>query len=331
MFLPKKVIAVQLTGMVLAGLVHTNSFAQQDYDDPNVGLKYNQKTISNQFPCGECAVFDNNGNDLRGFINSNKNDISAKGSLVNEYSNNTWGYVEIKDAKTPSLDKQGNLSYYQAFDATLALYKTDDGAKATWWAREANAPRGPLVNIKVDADGKLGLDLTKHNALFHEMETKKMTLIEYYSEGYDQLDYDVFFKNYILMKADIVKNVDDYKKIIDFYNGFLGKFTNTSDPQLENKSFVTCFTINNVKYIGYFNFVNSKLAGKLDVAGIVYDKDRETVTNNIFRKLTGKVVYVYGNDVFGMDKAIIKYGRAHNIKLIRRKTTDDGSFNEIID
>lgn len=114
-----------------------------------------QRLIHNQYPCAECAVFDNNGTDLRGFINSNKSSLQSEGRKVNEFSNNTWGYVQVKNIQVPSMDKQGNLNYYEAMDVTLALHKTDEGADATWIARETNAQQGPLVYIKTNDEGKL--------------------------------------------------------------------------------------------------------------------------------------------------------------------------------
>jgi hypothetical protein len=328
MSLAKVFYPTHIAALLLTGLVYTNCIAQPDYDDPNVGLKYNQRTFSNHFPCAECAVYDNNGNDLAGFIKSNKSDLSAKASLVNEYSNNTWGYLQIKDVKAPSLDREGNLNYYQAFDVTLGLYQDAGTAKATWWARETNAPRGALVNTKVDVQNKLATDYVKYTELLHEMESKKITLVEYFSDNYNTEDYDELFKNYILIKGGSLKDLSDYKKIIDYYNTFLSRFSSVSDPFLEHKSFITCLTVSGTKYIGCFNIVNAKLAGKLEPVNIQYDKDRDTVISNVFGKLTGTVVYVYGNDIFGMDKAMIKYGHAHNIKLIRRKPADNISFNE---
>jgi hypothetical protein len=328
MILSKKWSAVKLLSPLVFCTFFSISYAQDGFEDPNVGYKYNQKTIRNQYPCAECAVYDNNGNDLRGFINTTKKDLVIKGAKVNEASNNTWGYLEIKNAKIPSVSKKGDLDYTQSFDITLGMYEATGGEKATWWGRECNAPKGALVYIKTEDKDKLSLDNVKYSEMLHQFESKKITLVEYYNEPYNQNDYDFLFKNYILMPAGSVKDANGYKNVVDFYNGFLNKFSSVNDPLVENKSFITCFSINNVKYLGYFNIVNSKLAGKLEIADIQYDRDRDTVINRTFKMLTGKTVFVYGDDIFGMEKKIISYGRKNNIKLVRRKTSDSRFFND---
>lgn len=283
---------------------------------------------TNQYPCAECAVFDNNGNDLEGFINTNKTDLLTRGMKVNQFSNNTWGYLQIKNVRIPSVSKKGDLSYNNYINTTLALYKTEDGAKATWWARQSNAPQGALVYLKTEDNNKLSINNVKYYEVTHALEAKKFALVEYANNDYNQLDFDVLVKNYILLSADAVKDPNDYKAIIDFYNEFLTKFTTIEDALLENRSFLTFITINKVKYIGYFNVVNSKLAGKLEAVTIDYEKDKETVVADIFKKLKGKSVYVYSDEIFGLDKTIIKYGHENNFKLIRRKTADTKKFNE---
>jgi hypothetical protein len=292
------------------------------------GRSVAQLVCHNQFPCAECAVYDNNGNDLRGFINNNKKELYFRGEKVNEYSNNTWGYLQIKNAHVPSMDKKGNLNYEEYIDATLALYKTEDAAKATWMARECNSPNGPMVYIRVKDEGKLEIDNVKYTEITHELEQKKCAIVEYYDNTYNDRDYDVFLKNYILMEAGTVKDVAEYKGIIDFYNGFLSKFSYTSDPILTTKSFVTFFTVGGSRYFGYFNVVNNKLAGRLELYPVEYEKDRATLVNDAFRKLTGHVLYVYGDVNFGMDKTINKYCRDNHIKLAYWNTSADRKFND---
>jgi hypothetical protein len=291
-------------------------------------LSVAQVVVHNQYPCAECAAFDNNGNDLRGFINSNKKDLFARGSKVNEYSNNTWGYVQVKNAKVPSLDKKGNLNYYETIDVTLALYKTADGAQATWLGRQCNEPNGPMVYIKTDDKGKLDIENVKYTQISRELEDKKCAIVEYYDETYNDRDYDVLLKNYVLMKNGTVKDLSSYKPIIEFYDNFFSKFSPLTDPMLAPKSFITFFTANGVKYAGYFNVVNSKLAGKLDVFSVQYEKDRGPLAAEIFRKLKGKQVYVYGDDTFGMEPELQKYARENHIKLKHRKTSTTKKFNE---
>ncbi|MCW3123175.1 MAG: hypothetical protein JWQ38_2667 [Flavipsychrobacter sp.] len=286
------------------------------------------QTVYNQYPCAECAVYDNNGTDLRGFINSNKDQLMARGGKVNEYSNNTWGYLQIKNAHVPSVDKQGNLNYYQSMDVTLAMYKTLDGGLATWMARETNAPQGPLVYIKTNDEGKLGLENVKYTKITHDLEMKKFALVEYYNDTYNDRDYDNLLKNYILLKSGSIKDPSGFKTVIEFYDNFLSKFTYLSDPTLETKSFVTFLSVNGTKYVGYFNIINSKLAGHLNPYKVEYEADRPVLVNSIFKKLKGNIVYIYGDDTFGMDPEMVKYARENNIKLKHWKTTATKKFND---
>jgi hypothetical protein len=286
-----------------------------------------QIIVSNQYPCGECAVYDNNGNDLRGFISKNKRDFNAKGAVVLDYSNNTWGYLQIKNAKVPSVNKRGDLNYHEYIDATLALEKTTDGAKATWWARETNAPKGPLVYIPTKDKDKLDIGNVRYTEVMHDLETKKFTLAEYTGDTYNEYDFDQMAKNYILMQNGTLKDLNDYKLVIDYFNNFLTKFSNLKDPFLEHKSFLAFLGFNNHKYIAYFNVVNSKLAGHLEVLDLQYETDKEPLVKYFFKKLTGKTVFVYGDNLFGMEKTIIKYARPKNIKVIRKMPNDTKTFN----
>jgi hypothetical protein len=287
-----------------------------------------QVVVHNQFPCAECAVFDNNGNDLRGFINSNKKELYGRGSKVNEYSNNTWGYVQVKNAKVPSMDKKGNLNYYESIDVTLALYKTADGAKATWLARQCNEPKGPMVYLKTADDGKLDIENVKYTQVTHDLETKKCAIVECYDETCNDRDFDALLTNYIAMKSGTIRDLSAYKPIMEFYDNFFSKFTSLTDPVLAPKSFIVFFTANGVKYIGFMNGVNSRLSGKLDVLSVQYEKDRAPLAASIFKQLKGNQVYIYGDDTFGMDLEIQKYARENRIKLRYRKTTTAKKFNE---
>ncbi len=287
-----------------------------------------QRLIHNQYPCAECAVFDNNGTDLRGFINSNKSSLQSEGRKVNELSNNTWGYVQVKNIQVPSMDKQGNLNYYEAMDVTLALHKTDEGADATWIARETNAQQGPLVYIKTNDEGKLGLENIKYTKVAKELESKKFTLVEYFNDTYNDRDYDVLFGNYIAIKNGTIKDPAGLKAVIDFNDNFLSKFVYVNDPILDGRSFVTFFSANGTRYIGYFNIVNGQLAGHLDEFKVKYESERSVLVNNIFKKLNGNVVYIYGEETFGIDKEIVNYSREHGIKIKYKKTTAAKKFNE---
>jgi hypothetical protein len=223
-------------------------------------------------------------------------------------------------------EKKGDLNVSAFIRTTLVMNKSKDAEQATWWARECNLNNGPLVQIKVNDEGKLDMDHARYEKLMGSMAPVKFTLVEY-TDTFNARDYDNMLKNYILTKCGDV-DVNDYKPMVDFYNGFLGKFTNTDDAALGNSSFVTFFTgAGNAHYMGYFNMVNGKLAGKLEALDVQYDRDRDTVISHTFKKMSGKTVYIYGDDTYGMDKKLILFGRAHDIKLRRRKTNVTTRFN----
>ena len=299
----------------------------------SAGLSYAQLN-HNQYPCAECAVYDNNGNDLKGFIISNERDLGRKGSKVNEYSNNTWGYLQVRSASVPSInksgEKKGDRNYEESIMATFALYKTKDGAQATWWARETNSPHGPLTGRKVKDDATpMDIPLVRYENVFSDLEPKTFTIVEYYNNLYNVNDYDVLLKNYMLVENGAVKDPADYKSIIDFYNDFLKKFTYVDDPVLMKRSFITMLNAGSgAKYIGYFNIIDGKLAGKLEAVDFQYQKDKDTLVKRMFTKLTGNMVYVYGDENFDLEKPIVMYAREHAIRLKRRHTNTPKKFNE---
>ncbi len=282
----------------------------------------------NLYPYAEGVVYDNNGHDLKAFVKSNKQELQYRGGKINEYSSGNWGYLQVSTAKVPSLDKDGNMNFSESINATLALYKTKDGAEATWWTRQCGTQKGPLVDEKVDAQDRLDLPLVRSSEVMHDLEPKSFTLVEYYSDNYNQHDYDALLKNCLLVKNGTVKEVNDYKQIIAFYNAFLKKFTYVEDPLLENKSFITFLTANGNKYIGYFNVANSKLSGHLEAVNIMYEKDKDLLLDSIFKKLTGHVVYIYGDNTFGMDKNLFNYTLTHDTRLIQRSTATTKMFND---
>lgn len=288
----------------------------------------------NQYPCAECAVYDNNGNDLKGFVISNRKDLNEKGDKINEYSGGSWGYLQVRSASVPSVnktgDKKGERNYAESITATYALYKTNDDAQATWWARECNSPNGPMTGRKIkDEDQDVAAVCVPYPTLTSNVEPKAFTIVEYFNNLYNQRDYDVLLKNYILLENNTVKDPADYKSIIDFYNGFLKKFSYVDDPVLMKRSFITLLTgASGAKYIGYFNIVDGKLAGKVEAINIQYEKDKDTLVNNVFSKLAGHWVYVYGDEHFDLERPIVMYARAHDIKLKRRHTNATTKFNE---
>lgn len=137
MWLKNNVTAI---AVIMSAMLHSNAMGQ---------------VCHNLYPSPEMATYDNGGHDLRGFIITNKKDFLVKGAKVNDYSKNTWGYLQIKNARVPSVDNNKSkdnpnnhqLNYSEYIDVTLAMYKTKDGAQSTWWARQCNSPKGPLVDI----------------------------------------------------------------------------------------------------------------------------------------------------------------------------------------
>ena len=319
MYLLNKINTFKITAVLLLCITTGKSIAQLAH---------------NQYPCAECAVYDNNGNDLKGFIISNKNDLNTKGSKVNEYSANTWGYLQVRSALVPSVnktgEKKGERNFGEPIMATYVLYKTKDDAQSTWWARECNSPKGPITGKKVKAEEEpLAIPDVRYETITNDLEPKNFTIVEYYNNLYNERDYDVLLKNYMLIQNGTVKDPSDYKSIIDFHNDFLKKFSYVSDPVLMKRSFITLLTgTSGAKYIGYFNVVDGKLAGKLEAIDFQYERDKDTLVKKVFTKLTGGMVYVYGDENFDLEKPIVMYARAHDIRLKRRHTNTTKKFNE---
>ena len=318
MSLSKNINTIKLSALLLLATAGVPAAAQST------------TVCKNQYPCGECAVFDNNGNDLKGFITGNKSQLQLRGGKLNEVSGGTWGYLLVRTANVPSVsskwEKKGDLNVSASIRSTYVMNKTADGEKATWWARECNLKNGPLVQIKTKNDDELGMEQLRYEKLMHSLDPMKFTLVEY-ADTFNDRDYDYMLKNYIATKCGSI-DLEDYRSMVDFYTGFLGKFSSVDDAVLGNSSFVTFFTgASNKHYMTYFNIVNSKLSGTLEALDIQYERDRDTVINKTFKKLTGKTVYIYGDDTFGLDKKIIVYGRSHDIKLRRRKTNITTRFN----
>ncbi len=281
---------------------------------------------NDKFPSPESATYDNNGNDLRGFINTNKTVLNAHGGYVAEQSGNSWGYLQVKNVKVPGQNKKGELNYYASFDVTLALMKSTEGAKATWWAREYNNAQGPMLYFK--AGDALGIDNVKYSEILTDLRPKKWTLVEYYDTVFSPKDYDIILGNSIYMKGGSIKENGDYSSMIVFYNSFLSKFGDTRDAVLEDKSFITFFKGASTNYIGYFNIVNGKISGYVDAIDAPFERDRVKMINEVFKKLTGTYVYVYGDDAFGMEKIIRQRAEKSNIKTDRRMTSMSGKFNQ---
>jgi hypothetical protein len=323
--LNKSLSTFGITAFLLASATASNTFAQQMPDEP--------MNCKNQYPCAECAVFDNNGNDLKSFIARDKNDAATRGNKVIEYSGDNWGYLMVKTGAVPSVSskwpKKGELNFTQSIRATYVMNKTKDGNRATWWARECSLPNGPMVDIKVEDEGAVELPTVRYPRIMSDLESKRFTLVEYEDSMFNARDYNVLLKNHILVAAGAISDYADYKSIIEFHDNFLSKFSSVSDPVLSTKSFITFVKgQSGTRYIAYFDQIHDELSGKLMVADIQYEKDKDVLIDMIFRKLRGKTVFIYGDDTYGMDKNIITYARTNNIKLKRRLTNMTRRFNE---
>lgn len=288
----------------------------------------------NLYPYAEGVVMDNNGHDLAGFIKKSRRDAEYKTGKIEEFSGGEWGYLQITNSRVPSInviagkEKRVVLNYAEYINATLAIGKSKDGLRATWWTRQCNNPQGPLFWKNTGEEGKLGMESARYTDVTKALETKKFTLVEYNDTVYNRRDYDQLLSNYITAENGMVKDLGDYKTIILFYNQFLTKFTSTDDPLVENKSFVTFVAGEKTKYFAYFNVENGKLSGHLEIADLQYEADRDALVNKTFKKLKGKTIYVYGDDIFGLEKTILKYAHAHHdIKVVRRKTDTNDKFN----
>lgn len=289
----------------------------------------------NLYPYAAGVVDDNNGHDLFGFLKSNKTEANYKGGKIDDFSGGTWGYIQVNNARVPSINilqdkyKTVVLNHGQAINATVVIAKSKDGIQATWWARQCNNPQGPLFWKKTDDDSKLDPPAVRYGEVTRNLETKKFTIVEYNDSIYNERDYDQLLKNYMLIENGIIKDVNDYKMIVDFYNNFLSKFSYTDDPVLEHKSFVTFLSSGKTRYVGYFNIVNGKLAGHLEVADLQFEDDMTHLVNKVMKKMSSKTVYVYGDDIFGLEKTFLKYKHEHHdITFARRNTNMAETFNK---
>ena len=309
---------LKISALLFLSMAAGNSFAQECH---------------NLYPYADGVVYDNNGHDLNGFIKKNKTEAAYVGGKIDEFSGGNWGYIQVNNARVPSIsvipgkERKVVLSYSQIIDATVAITNTKDGLKGTWWTRQSNNPSGPLFYKKVNDEGRLEIPNIRYSDFFKELDIKKMTIVEHYDTTYNQRDYDQLLHNYILVEKGTVKDVNDYKSIIEFYNNFLSKFTNIDDPLLETKSFITFLTVNKTRYLGYFNIVNGKLAGHMELTDLQFEQDKDFLVNNTFKKLTGKTVYVFGDDIFGCEKNLLKYKHMHHgVEMIRNKTDATEKF-----
>jgi hypothetical protein len=289
-----------------------------------------QKTCKNLYPCGECAVFDNNGNDLAGFTTNYKKQLFLNGSKVNEFSGGEWGYLLVRTANVPSVstkwETKGNLNHAAPIRTTLVMNKTKDGAMATWWARECNTDNGAMLQLKTKDERKVEMEQSRYDKLMGGLLGKKFTLVEYL-DTFNMRDYDYLLKNHIVSQCGTIKQ-DDYKGMIAYFNNFLSKFSYVDDPVVAKMSFIAFYEgASKTQYVAYFNVANSKLSGKLEAMDIQYERDRDIEVRHIFKHLTGKTVYVFGDNSFGLDKSLIRYAKNNEIKLRRRKVNTTSKFN----
>lgn len=320
--LPKRTNAIK-TFVLLGALVATHPLSAQD-----------RTPCKNQYPCGDCAVHDNNGNDLAGFTRNYKKQFTSAGTAVVNAANDEWGYMLVRTAIVPSVssrwETKGDLNYTQPIRTTLVMVKSKENSVSTWWARECNLDNGPLVQLRTKNQGNEEVELTQHryDKVFRDLEAKKMTLVEYL-DTFNMRDYDYLVKkNHIVSKLGSIMP-EDYKSIVDYFNNFLGKFSYTDDPLITRMSFITfCTGASGTRYMGYFNVENDKLSGRLEPLNIEYERDRDSVVTNTFKKLTTRTVYIYGDDSYGLDKTMIKYAKDNEYKLRRRKTNVTTKFND---
>lgn len=279
-------------------------------------------------------MHDNNGNDLAGLTRNYKKQFNAAGDMVINASNDEWGYMLVRTANVPSVssrwETKGDLNYTTPIRTTLAMVKSKESNAATWWARECNMDNGPIVQIRTKSQGNEEVELPqqRHERVFHGLEAKKMTLIEYL-DTFNMRDYDYLIrKNHIVSKLGAI-NTEDYKTIVGYFNNFLGKFSYTDDPLITRMSFITFCTGNSGdKYMAYFNVENDKLSGTLERLNIQYESDRDSLVKHTFAKLTTRTIYIYGDDSYDLDKTMIKYAKDNEYKLRRRKTNVTTKFND---
>lgn len=293
-----------------------------------------RKTCKNQYPCGDCAVHDNNGNDLAGFTRVHKKQFFSNGDIVTAASGNEWGYMFMRTAIVPSVsskwETKGDLNYTNPIRTALAMVRSKDNSVATWWARECNMENGPVTQVKTASVGneEVELPMKRYDNVFRDLDGKKMTLVEYL-DTFNMRDFDYLLqKNHIVVKCGTIKPAD-YKAVVDYFNSFLGKFSYTDDPVITRMSFVTFFAgTGKDKYIGYFNVVNDKLSGFLEPLVIDYENEKDSIASRAFARLATRTVYIYGDDSFGMDKSMIRYAKANEYKLRRRTTKANTRFND---
>lgn len=323
MSLPKGKNTLRIAALLLSVAFTGPVFAQE------------RTPCKNQYPCGDCAVHDNNGNDLAGFVKNYTKQFNKNGEMVISSSNNEWGYMLMRTTNVPSVssrwETEGDLNYFASIRSALVMVKSKDANVATWWARECNMDNGPLVQVKAkSAAGNEEVEMTqqRYEKVFHGLEDKKMTLVEYL-DTFNMRDYDhLLRKNHIVAKCGGIKQ-EDFRSIVDYFNNFLGKFSYTDDPVITKMSFITfCTGASKTQYMCYFNVVDDKLSGKLEPLDLEYERDRDSLVKHTFRNLTTRTVYIYGDDSYGLDKTMIKYAKANEYKLRRRRTDITGKFND---
>jgi len=289
-----------------------------------------QRMSTLRLPSPDAVVYDNNGNDLRGFITTHKSDFTAKSEMVKSAVGSDWAYVQARNVKVPGTDRKGNLNYSQPFDVTVAISNAGSAPKSTWWAREYNSAKGKLTWFTTDNSNNPGMEVVKYDVFINELNTKKMTLVEYNDTVVNEYDYDDMVKNCLFVKQGTIPEIAEYGEITKFTNHFLSKFSSTSDPVLEGKSFVTFQKAGSHDYVTYFNVVNSKLTGAIWQMDAPFEADRMRFVNALLHKLTGNTLYFYGDTFLGLDKIIRKKTDDTNLRVEFLKTKSSKIFNKDI-
>ncbi len=320
--LPKRKTVIRAAALYLALVSGTAATAQD------------RMPCKNQYPCGDCAVHDNNGNDLAGFVKNYTKQLQNSGGVVIKASGDKWGYMLLRTVSVPSVSSkwatEGNLNYSFYIRTTLAMVKSEEQSVATWWARECDRENGPMVQTKTKASGnkEVGLPLERYGNVFDGLLEKNITLVEYL-DTFNMRDMNYLIKkNHIVTKCGAIQQ-EDYKGLVAYFNTFFSKFSYTDDPVLSKMAFITFFTgESGSRYIAHFNYENDKLSGWLKPLNLQYERDKDSAVARTFRELKARTVYIYGDDSYGMDKTIIQYAKDNDYKLRRRNTNVTTKFND---
>ncbi|MFT3702126.1 MAG: hypothetical protein QM802_07140 [Agriterribacter sp.] len=297
--------------------------------------------------CPHSATRSYDGKGLVPFYTTSTAKVKLTGSIINkEYSKCSqallpqseattdmgWGFIKVKNEKIPAMGNDGKLHYDKPFDASYMLYyNSDKDIQKTWWAHEYNNPEKRIRTYNknlVDIyrrEAKITLNLRDDIAL--KLKNKKFIIAEYSGTLNNKADF--IFSNTLFIKSGVLKDNSDYGMIIKFYNDFAGKFENLTDEGLENRIFLTTLKGKTGNYIAYFKIKNQKLIGELLPVNTTTESTILTGIKKEFSSLSENgVVYVYGDNLLDLGKAINKSASENNILLLSRNTSIKRTFNQ---